>query len=116
MSRYGELEQQIACMTWLQYAYPNAWEVMFAIPNEGKTSYVMGKKLKLAGMKAGIPDLFLPVAKQNFNGLFVETKTKLGRLSTAQKDMHLKLIAKGYCVKTCYSLEQFIEVISCYLG
>ena len=38
------------------------------------TSKVAGAKAKQSGMKKGFPDLFLPVARKGFHGLFIELK------------------------------------------
>ena len=44
------------------------------IPNEGKRSVSYAAQLKRAGMRKGFPDLFVPLAREGFHGLFVEMK------------------------------------------
>lgn len=56
-------------------------EPYFAIPNGGVRSIGLAVKLKKEGVKSGVPDLFLPRLK-----LFIEMKTKTGKLSANQKE------------------------------
>jgi hypothetical protein len=56
------------------------------------------------GYCKGIPDLFIADYK-----LFIELKSKKGKLKPHQIDIHQKLEKLGYKVFTCYSLEQAIE-------
>lgn len=64
------------------------------IPNGGsrgtdvKSKMITGAKLKAAGVKPGIPDLFLPIKRLTYSGLYVEMKKpgKLNTLSAEQKE------------------------------
>ena len=58
-----------------------------------------GATLKAMGLRAGVPDLFLAIARGGYHGLYVEVKGPKGRLSKVQRDYHVKLIEKGYCVR-----------------
>ena len=51
-----------------------------------------------AGMKRGVPDLFLPVPTKLYNGLFLEVKTRKGRLSKHQVRWKRLLEEQGYKV------------------
>ena len=60
-----ELTEQQAVMEWAEYQtgrYPEL-KLLYHIPNEGKRSVVNGANLKKAGLKKGVPDLCLPVAR-----------------------------------------------------
>lgn len=123
-----EQQEQIASLAWLKLKYPAAWEVTFSLPNEGKISTSTGFMMKKAGVKAGVPDLFMGVQKiyrEETNGkkntylipgLFIEMKSSKGKLSEYQKNMHASLRNKGYAVKTCYSSDEFIEFVTKYLS
>lgn len=102
-------------MHWLAFKYPEVARDTFSIPNEGKTSWVTGVKMKQAGMKSGVPDLFIPVAMQGHNGLFIEMKSNKGRLSTKQKEFQERLRGRNYAVHTCYSFDDFTETVTKYL-
>jgi len=49
---------------------------MFAIPNGGLRNVIVASKLKREGVKAGIPDVFLPVARGGFIGCWIEFKVR----------------------------------------
>lgn len=56
------------------------------IPNEGKRSAAYAARLKRMGLRPGFPDLFIPVVRGRYHGLFIEMKYGGGRLSADQKD------------------------------
>ncbi|MCK5026631.1 MAG: VRR-NUC domain-containing protein, partial [Nanoarchaeota archaeon] len=89
-----ESKEQIEVIQWCKrntHLHPELDEI-FWIRNESKSKRVriMGK---LMGIKTGIPDLLLPVARRNFHGLFIEMKRVDGGLSPAQKKRIPKLKA-----------------------
>ena len=74
------------------------------------------RKLKAEGMKSGVPDLFLPVARQGFYGLFVELKHGSNQPSETQIAWQDRLAAEGYLALTCWGSDDAIAHISEYLG
>lgn len=115
MKLKGEgLEQQ----TLFQYAslQPDPrWELLFAIPNGGKRQMTTAIRLKATGLKAGIPDIFFPVASGPCNGLFIEMKFGRGRVQPAQAVWHTLLREQGYGVEVCYGAVDAIDTIKRYL-
>lgn len=90
--------------------------LLFAIPNGSKRDPVTGAILKREGCRKGAPDLMLTVTKfYNCPGLFLEMKTKDGRLSPDQIEMHEALKKQGYIVQVCRSSEEAINTIKEYL-
>ena len=85
------------------------------IPNEGKRSAVTGAQLKRMGMRRGFPDLFIPLARRGFHGLFIEMKYGKGRLSTEQREWLSRLSDEGYGVCVCYSADEAIGKINKYI-
>lgn len=74
--------------------------LLFAIPNGGKRTKSVAARLKLEGVKSGVPDLFLPVARQDCHGLFIEMKrAEGGSLSLTQKSFIALLRSQGYRVE-----------------
>ncbi|MCK9597386.1 MAG: VRR-NUC domain-containing protein [Sphaerochaeta sp.] len=74
-------------------------------------------KAKRQGLKRGYPDIFLPVARNGFHGLFIELKrTEGGVVSADQEKVHDRLRAEGYFVDVCKGAEHAILVIRTYLG
>ena len=91
---------------------------MYAIPNGGSRHILEAVNLKKAGVKKGVPDIFLPTAQKGFHGLFIEMKRQKGSVeSKEQKDYKEYLLAEGYQVKTCMSwfvarreIEEYLDI------
>lgn len=85
------------------------------IPNEGKRSEISGAILKREGLRKGFPDLFFPIPSRGYHGLFIEMKSRSGKVS-AEQDEWLKILSEnGYAVRVCYSADAAIETITKYL-
>jgi len=110
-----ETELQKACIKWFRYAYPLYSQLLFHIPNGGKRNIIEAKKFKDLGVVAGVPDLFLSVAKHGYNGFFIEMKAPNGRLTENQKEIIEKLRKENYKVSIINNLDLFIYEISNYL-
>ena len=113
---YQESYEQQAFFMWAAYAashYPGL-ELMHAISNGGKRDAREAARLKREGVKAGIPDIFLPVTQGIYAGLYIEMKSEKGRLSPAQRDMLQELKAQGYAVCVCRGCEEAVGAIKDY--
>lgn len=89
--------------------------LLFAIPNGGYRPAVVGARMKAEGVKAGVPDMFLPVARGDFHGLFIEHKIA-GRKPRKNQDWWIDhLSEEGYHVAVCYTLEQSVATLTDYL-
>ena len=85
--------------------------------NGFKLSTGQAVKAKKQGMLAGVPDIFLPVSKNGFHGLFIEMKKENGgRTSLKQKILINKLNNNGYLAVVKYGHKEAIETIKIYLG
>lgn len=71
-------------------------------------------RMQREGVKAGVPDLFVPIVKAPFGGLWIEMKTRKGRLDPKQK-FWLDLLSNQYAVAVCRSVDDGIETIKNYL-
>lgn len=126
----SEHQEQMAVIQWadaMGEMLPEA-SLIFAIPNGGlrpkkifrrggkiANFSVAGKKLKQEGARAGIPDLFLPVARQEWHGLFIEMKSAKG-ITTLDQDIWIALLtAQKYAVCVCWSSDEAIKAIKGYL-
>jgi len=113
-----EHQEQTAVLQWAEY-YAAKWpelKLLFAIPNGGARHVITAKKLKAEGVKAGVPDLFLPAARGNYHGLFIEMKVRPNKPSIRQSVWIAALGEQGYKVEICYSAEEGIEALRLYLG
>lgn len=89
---------------------------IFAIANGGARHVVTGRRLKREGVRAGVPDLFLPVRRTSHAGLFLEVKTSTGRVRPEQRMEMETLRDDGYAVAVVRSVDEGIDVISKYLA
>lgn len=90
-------------------------EMLFHIPNGAKRDIRVGAALKRQGVKAGVPDLFLPVARETHHGLFIEMKVGRNKQTAEQKVWEQNLLEQGYKVIVCYSWIAAKEEIIKYL-
>lgn len=90
-------------------------KLLYHIPNERDCTPAQGRQLKLAGVRAGVPDLELPVARGGYTGLHIEMKTETGKLSEPQKWWLTELKAQGRFCAVCYGYKQAILVLEAYL-
>nr|DAL99745.1 MAG TPA: Nuclease [Caudoviricetes sp.] len=85
------------------------------IPNGGKRNPAEAAHLKRLGVKAGVPDLCLPVARGGFHGLYIELKAGKNRPTEMQKTWIDALSAQGFAAFVCYGAAYARKVIEAYL-
>ena len=90
--------------------------LMFHIPNGGTRNTVEAVHLKQQGVKPGVPDIFIPVARGRYHGMFIEMKADRGRVSDAQKEWLSRLNDYGYHAVVCYGFEDARDEIETYLA
>lgn len=110
-------------------------DFLIKIPNEGKRSFYIVNKMKKEGLKKGVSDLFLAypyfdyfktksMPKENIDkfkytklcGLWLEVKSKNGRVSDSQKSFIVKMTEIGYWATHINNVDDGIAVIKDYLG
>jgi hypothetical protein len=74
-------------------------------------------KTRTSGIRAGVPDLFLPVASGAYPGLWLELKRPAADndLSVSQYAEMRRLMREGYAVEVAWTLGQARAVLDCYL-
>ena len=90
--------------------------LMFHIPNGGKRNAQEAARFKQMGVKAGVPDIFLPVPRGGFHGLWIELKAPKGKTSAVQDAFLGELDKQGYKTAVCYGWEMAAKVLKEYLG
>jgi hypothetical protein len=92
--------------------------LMFHIPNEGKRSRTTGARMRQEGLKRGVPDIFLPVPRGGFHGLFIEMKRikgsktsddQKGWLEALHRQGYQAFVCKGWC-EAADRIEEYLEV------
>lgn len=73
--------------------------------------------MKAEGMKKGIPDLFLPVAKRGWHGLYIEMKREDGgKVRDEQKEFMEFADKQGYYAVVCHGYTEAVDTLEWYLG
>jgi len=114
-----EAAEQCAVVEWahaMQTRLPGL-ELLFHIPNGEERSKAAGARLKAQGVQAGVPDLFLPVARGGHHGLWIELKRAdhSNGPSPAQVAWIARLRDEGYMVVLCYGADEAMCAITHYL-
>ena len=114
-----EHQEQVALFNWakaVKRQYPEL-ALMFAIPNGGQRNIIVAAKLKAEGVKAGVPDLCLPVSRHGFHALYIELKSSRGKGEMQQNQIEWQqaLNEAGNLAITCWDWPQAQQSIIEYL-
>lgn len=99
---------QYPCLEWMHH-----------IGNGGYRSAREAQGLKHQGVKAGVLDLHLPVARGGFHGLMVELKRPGGKCLPPSKEQAAYiafLTEQGYCARITNSFDECKSIILEYLN
>ena len=113
-----EDEEQTALIAWAEYnkSMRPELKLLLHIPNGGQRRKSEAARFKAMGVKRGVPDLFLPVAKGGFHGLWIELKRQHGGIVSAEQEGWItQLRMMGYKAEVCRGWEAAAEVITSYL-
>ncbi len=111
-------EQQML-VSWMQLQHKAAFALAWHTPNGGARDRATAGKLKAQGVKAGVPDLQLAMARGGFFGLFIEFKATPpndAAVSEGQKEMLLRLQQEGYRAVVCRGINEAMAEINAYLA
>lgn len=116
--RQDEHNEQVRLFAWAGREAEEHPELglLFAVPNGGRRDAVTGARLKAEGVKAGVPDVWLPVARGGFHGLVIELKAGARRASREQAAWMGALAREGYAVSLCYGADEAKGEILNYLA
>ena len=108
----SEHDEQVAVVEYCGlHGYP-----IFHIPNEAKRSPQTASRLKAEGMRSGVPDLCIPVARGGFHSLYIEMKSEKGRLSGSQAEWIRLRREQGMCAYCCKGAGDAIDLIDRYMA
>lgn len=115
MSEHTEQAALFQWAAWLEPRVP-ALRLLYAVPNGGKRDKRTAALLKAEGVKRGIPDTCLPVARGPYHGCYVELKIGRNTISDAQEAWIDALRAEGYYVDVAWGWQAAARVLADYLG
>lgn len=113
-----ESVEQQCLFRWASYAVCRLPELalMFHIPNGGTRTKSEAGRFRAEGVKAGVPDIFLPAPRGTYAGLFIEMKRrKNGRVSIDQATWLKALEKQGYRAIVAHGWEEARDEIERYL-
>lgn len=113
-----EAQHQMNVINW-SILHTSEWPelaLLHHIPNGGTRDAVEGRHLKEQGVKPGVPDLHLPVARGPYHSLYIEMKAEKGRTSDAQDWWIEFLTAQGNFVEVCHGWQSAVQVLEWYLS
>lgn len=116
MTNMNEDEHQATILEWCalnRNKYPEL-DLLYHIPNEGKRSPATAATMKRIGLKSGVPDLCLPVARGGYHGLYIELKADGGRVTKKQMEWIDRLQQQHYCAVVCFGWEAAVKAIERY--
>ena len=117
MIQHEAIEQE-ALFDWAAYnvgKYPEL-RLLYHIPNGGRRDPKEAAFLKRMGVKAGVPDLCLPVARGGYHGLYIEMKYGQNKPTKEQRKWLSLLSSQGYKTIVCYSWQNTAMIIEWYLS
>jgi len=115
-----ELQHQQAVVKWSQQPeirtkYPEL-AMLYHVPNERLCSAAYGAQLKRAGVKRGVPDLDLPVARGHYHGLRIEMKAPGESETPEQVWWREHLTEQGCMCEVCHGYKMAVAVIEWYMN
>jgi hypothetical protein len=117
-----EHEEQCALVAWFKIQHRKLDGHLMSIPNgailggDARLRSIQMNKLKAEGLLTGAADLFLMVPIGTYHGMFIEMKSKSGKLSEDQKSFLGAAQLMGYFCVVCFSFEEAKNAITNYLG
>jgi hypothetical protein len=97
---------------------------MFAVPNGmpvfGPGKFAIITAFRKRGLKAGVPDVFLPAQRtfegKRYAGLFIELKRLTGSVERPEQTWWLEMLSQqGYYTAVCRGCKHAAELIMAYL-
>lgn len=120
--KHLESAHQAQVIEWSKWAfkanpvrYPHL-DMLHCSLNGVKLTKTQSSIAKGQGMLSGVPDLFLPVPRQNYHGLYIEMKSEKGRVTENQHWFLTNAEGLGYKTVVCYSANEAISAIQAYYG
>lgn len=87
----------------------------FAVPNDGKRSHGMALRAHATGLKAGVPDLCIPMPRAPHHGLYIELKRLRGGVVSPEQQYWIDVLrSQGYRAEICKGYDAAIAVLEDY--
>jgi hypothetical protein len=114
-----EGQEQAALIKEIELRYPALAKLIYHVPNGGHRHKLVAIKLKAQGVRAGVPDLVLPMARGGYFGLYIEFKAAPpndAEVSTSQSNYIQALNLQGYLAVVCRGHFDAMQTLRAYLA
>jgi len=119
----SEHTEQVALFRWsaMRANTIPALRMLLAVPNGGHRNKITAARLKAEGVRAGAPDIVLPVPSGIYASLWIELKRPKtpGKAKGVTSELQLQwlgdLQSYGNCVGVCYGWDEARILIESYL-
>lgn len=117
-AKRGEEDEQIALFAFLAKIASHYPLLMLAYhsANGGYRHAATAGRMKAMGVKRGVPDICLPVARLGFHGFYLELKFGRNKPTDEQTAWLNALSEQGYCVDVSYGWQEAAHKLVRYLG
>lgn len=116
----AEGEEQAVLVKQFRARHPIEGLLLIHIPNGGSRKNAFeGWRLKEQGVRAGVSDLFLPVARGGHFGLWIEFKAAPpndAAVSDSQRDWVAQMQAQGYVAVVCLGVTAALAALTSYMA
>lgn len=110
-----ERDLQVALFKWIRSHSDPIWHAIHASGNGNYKHPSTARKAKEEGLVSGVWDIFIPLPKNNFGGLYIECKSNSGRLTKEQK-IFKETLENYYDFKVVRELEEAINIIEGWIN
>ncbi|MBA1194978.1 VRR-NUC domain-containing protein [Pseudomonas entomophila] len=114
-----EGQEQAALIKEIELRYPAVAKLIYHVPNGGHRHKLVAIKLKAQGVRAGVPDLVLPMARGGYFGLYIEFKATPpndAEISASQHSYIQALNEQGYLAVVCRGHFDAMQALRDYLA
>lgn len=116
-----EHEEQAALFRWFHFV-ATAYRIpeillAYAVPNAAKRGRKLSAYMKAEGLKAGVPDVVIPIPNHLYHGLYIEMKRIDGGQGLSEDQEHYikNLNDLGYLAVRCNGYVEARQVVMDYL-
>lgn len=111
--------EQVALFRRLELVLPEVFDHAYHVPNGGNRTYATAAFLKAQGVKAGVSDICIDMARGQYHGLRIELKAPAphtAATSSEQKLWIIKFNAQGYFACVCVGQDEAWKTIAWYMA
>jgi hypothetical protein len=118
-NKQSEYEHQVQVFEWAEMMSVQRPELKLLNASLNGVRLTIGQamKAKRAGMRAGYPDIFLPIRRGIYSGLFIELKKTGGKKPGPEQEKWLEALSEqGFDTYCCKGSMAAISTIESYLN